>query len=133
MAKHRVGRLAGEIQKEVAQIISRDLKDPRLDMVSVVAVEVAPDGCSARLFISPMAGSDFNKKEVQDALQSAKGYIRRQLGQRLKVRAMPELYFEVDESIARGISMTQIINEQIAEDVAAAVDRPPMDESIYED
>ena len=133
MAKHRVGRLAGEIQKEVAQIISRDLKDPRLDMVSVVAVEVAPDGCSARLFISPMAGSDFNKKDVQDALQSAKGYIRRQLGQRLKVRAMPELYFEVDESIARGISMAQKINEQIAEDTAAAADRPPIDESIYED
>jgi len=131
MAKHRASRLAGEIQKVIAEIITRELKDPRLAFVSVTAVSVAPDGCSAHVYLSPLSGAAPPLQEMEQALASAKGFIRRALGQRLKVRNVPELYFHLDESIARAIRMTSLIDQQIAADEAAARNRPPLDEGIY--
>ena len=132
MSSHRVERLAGEIKKEVASILDRDIKDPRLEMVSVVAVDIAPDGCSARIFISPLMTS-FDKRQIGLALESAKGYIRRELGKRLKTRVIPELYFQVDESIAYGVRMIKKLEEQIAADNKAAEGRPPFEEGIYKE
>ncbi len=130
MAKYKQGRLAGEIQKEISQILSRELTDPRLSLVSVIDVTVAPDGCSAKVYISPLKG---DIAEIKEALASAKGFIRRSLGQRLKARTVPELYFQVDESIAYGIRMAGVIDKQIEADQIAAEGRPPMDESIYKE
>ena len=56
MVSRRVGRLSGELQKEIASILSREIKDPRLTQLSVVSIDIAPDGCSARVYLSPMAG-----------------------------------------------------------------------------
>lgn len=133
MAKYRSGRLAGEIQKEVAEILSRELKDPRLNMATVVDVSVAPDGCSAKIYISPMTGAGHDAAQMKQALESAKGFIRRELSRRLQVRNVPELYFHVDESIARAIRMTGLIERQIAADEAAAKNRPPQEEGIYKE
>lgn len=132
MTNHRVERLAGEIQKEVARILEREIKDPRLGMVSVVAVDIAPDGCSARVFISPL-GNNADKKSVAAALKSAKGYIRRELGKRLKTRIVPELYFQVDESIAYGVRMIKLVEAQVAADAKAAEGRPPFDKQAYKE
>jgi len=132
MANHRVQRLAGEIQKEVGNILDRDIKDPRLDMVSVLSVDIAPDGCSARIHVSALRPEGYDKKGVIAALESAKGYIRRELGRRLKTRIIPELYFNVDESIAYGVRMMKVIDDQIAADEKAAEGRPEMDMDIYE-
>jgi len=131
MANHRVQRLAGEIQKETAAILSRDVKDPRLGMVSVTGVEIAPDGCSCHIHISPMLpeGSDLNG--VRAALESAKGYIRRELGLRLKTRIIPELYFQVDDNIAYAIRMQQLIMDQVSADEEAAQGRLPEDPDKY--
>ena len=133
MSKRRAARLAGEIQREVARIISRELKDPRLAMASVVDVSVAPDGCSAKIYISPMSGADHDVDELRQALASAQGFIRSALSRRLQVRSVPELYFHVDESIAHAIRMTSLIDKQIAADEAAAQGRPPLEEGIYKD
>ena len=132
MSKHRAGRLAGEIQKVTAEIITRELKDPRLALISVTAVEVAQDGCSAHIYLSPLTGAAQPEKMVA-AIASAKGFIRRALSQRLQVRNVPELYFHLDESIARAIRMTSLINKQIAADEAAARNRPPLKEDAYKD
>lgn len=132
MTSHRVERLAGEIKKEIAAILDREIKDPRIGMVSVVSVNIAPDGCSARVFISPMM-SNIDKKQMAAALDSAKGYIRRELGRRLKTRVVPELYFQVDESIAYGVEMIKKVEEQIAADQQAAANRPPFDEAVYKE
>ena len=132
MAKHRVERLAGEVQKEVADILNREIKDTRLGMVSVVAVDIAPDGCSARIYVSPMM-NDSDKQGVEAALNSAKGYIRRELGKRLKTRTIPELFFQVDESIAYGVRMSHIVEEQVAADERAAQGRPPIEEGTYKE
>ena len=67
------------------------------------------------------------------ALESAKGYIRRELGKRLKTRVVPELYFQVDESIAYGVRMIKKVEDQIAADNKAAEGRPPLDEGVYKE
>jgi ribosome-binding factor A len=133
MAKYRASRLAGEIQREIAAIIVRELKDPRLAFVSVAAVNVAQDGCSAHIYLSPLSGDAPPLAEMEQAVASAKGFIRRALGQRLKTRNVPELYFHLDESIARAIHLTNLINKQIAADEEAALNRPPLEEGIYKD
>lgn len=131
MTNHRVQRLAGELQKEIASILDREIKDPRLAMVSVVSVQIAPDGCSAHIHVSSMRPEGAAKGDIRAALDSAKGYIRRELGKRLKTRIIPELFFHVDESIAYGVRMMKVIEEQIAADEAAAAGRPPEDPDKY--
>lgn len=133
MAKHRTKRLAEEIKREVAGIISREIKDPRLSMASVVDVSVAPDGCSAKVYVSLMSGANHDAAGMKTALESAKGFIRHSLSRSLHVRNVPELYFHVDESIANAIHMTNLIDKQIAADEAAAKGRPPLEEGIYKD
>ena len=130
MANHRVERLGGEVRREVADILDHDIKDPRLGFVSVVSVDIAPDGCSAHIYVSPMAGGN-PASEVEQALTSAGGYIRRELGKRLKTRMVPELYFHVDDSIAYGVRMSGVIDRQIAADDAAAQSRAPEDPDKY--
>jgi ribosome-binding factor A len=132
MANHRVERLAGELKKELSNILNKDIKDPRLGMVSIVSIDIAPDGCSARIYISPLL-NDAKHQDVAAALESAKGYIKRELGKRLKTRMIPELYFHVDQSIAYGVEMIQKVDRQIERDQKAAADRPAFDETIYKD
>ncbi|MCL1906072.1 MAG: 30S ribosome-binding factor RbfA [Clostridiales bacterium] len=131
MAKHRASRLAGEIQKEIAAIIARELKDPRLAGLSVISVDVAKDGCSAHIYLSPLSVPAPPSAEIEQAIDSAKGFIRRALSQRLQVRNVPELYFHLDASIARAIRMTGLIDAQIAADEEAARGRSPIDENTY--
>ena len=130
MVNHRVERLGGEVKREVADILDHDIKDPRLGFVSVVSVDIAPDGCSAHVYVSPLAG-DAAKKDVEAALASACGYIRRELGRRLKTRIVPELFFHVDTSIAYGVRMSGVIDRQIASDDKAAAERPPEEPGKY--
>ncbi len=132
MSSHRVARLGGELKREIAAILEREVKDPRLEMVSVVAVNIAPDGCAAHIYVSPLSAAH-SKDEVAAALGSAAGYIRRELGHRLKTRSIPELFFHVDESIAYGVRMTTAIERQIEADEQAAAGRPPEDPDKYKD
>ena len=132
MPNHRVERLGGEVRREVADILDHEIKDPRLGFVSVVSVEIAPDGCSAHIYVSPM-DSQADKTAVAAALSSATGYIRRELGRRLKTRVIPELYFHVDSSIAYGVRMSGVIARQIAADRQAAADRPPEEPGKYQE
>jgi len=133
MAKYRANRLAGEIQKITAEIIARELKDPRLAAVSVSAVNVAADGCSAHIYLSPLSGDMAPPAEMEQAIASAKGFIRRSLSQRLQVRNVPELYFHLDESIAQAVRLTGLIAKQIAADEEAARNRPPLQEGVYKE
>lgn len=130
MPNHRVERLGGEVKREVADILDHQVKDPRVGFVSVVAVDMAPDGCSAHIYVSPL-DSNAHQDDLARALNSAAGYIRRELGRRLKTRVVPELYFHVDNSIAYGVRMSGVIDRQIAADEGAAKDRPPQEPGVY--
>lgn len=104
-------RINTEVQKELSILISREIKDPRINpMTSVVAVEVAPDLKTAKVFISVMGDND-SKVSTLRGLKSAASFMRGQLARTLNLRNTPELTFVIDNSIEYGIHMSKLIDE----------------------
>lgn len=125
-------RINGEVQKVLAEIIRKDLKDPRIDpWTSVVAVEVAPDLKSCKAWISVLGGEEASQKTLE-GLNSAMGYIRRQLAKIINLRNTPEITFVMDQSIAYGVNMSHKIDEVIAGDLEAARERGEITEDESE-
>ena len=124
MKKIRTERIGAEIQKELSKIIRDDLNDPRLSgaaTVSVIEVRVTNDLSFADCYISVL-GDNAKKDDVLDALNQAKGYIKMLIGDRMRLRSMPEFRFKLDESIEYGAYMEKLIKETIAKDERAHED-----------
>jgi len=112
----RTSRISEEMRKEISSIIMNELKDPRMpSMVSVVSVNVTKDLRHAKVYISVL-GSEEDKKNAQEGLKSAAGFIRREVGHRMQLRYTPEMHFEIDDSIEHGVYMTKLINETVKGD-----------------
>lgn len=104
-------RVNGEVQKELSNIIRGGIKDPRVaPMTSVVAVEVAPDLKTCKAYISVL-GDEKAQEDTIKGLQSAEGYIRRELARKLNMRNTPEIKFVMDQSIAHGVAMSKMIDD----------------------
>ena len=104
-------RVNGEVQRELSNIIRGGIKDPRVaPMTSVVAVEVAPDLKTCKAYISVL-GDEKAQEDTIKGLQSAEGYIRRELARKLKMRNTPEIKFVMDQSIAYGVAMSKMIDD----------------------
>lgn len=104
-------RVNGEVQKVLSTLISREIKDPRINpMTSVIAVEVAPDLKTAKVFISVL-GDKESKDNTLRGLKSASSFMRGQLAKTLNLRNTPELTFVIDTSIEYGAHMSKLINE----------------------
>lgn len=112
----RTDRVAQEIQKEVAMIIQREVKDPRLGMVTVNAVEVTRDLAYATVYVTFFTLEDQNVDEAVEVLNEASGYVRGILAKRIKARIMPELRFVYDKSLVEGVRMTNLVNQAVASD-----------------
>jgi ribosome-binding factor A len=115
---YRPGRIGEEIRRIISAMLLRDLKDPRLQngLLSITAVDVTKDHSYATVFISfvsadiPEDENDERKKEILDAFNSAKGFIKRELGKDLELRHIPELIFKIDTSLEYGRHMDKIID-----------------------
>lgn len=104
-------RVNVEVQRELSNIIRGGIKDPRVaPMTSVVAVEVAPDLKTCKAYIS-VFGDDKVASDTIKGLQSAEGYIRRELARNLNMRNTPEIKFVIDQSIAYGVAMSKMIDD----------------------
>ena len=104
-------RVNMEVQRELSSILRDGIKDPRVaPMTSVVAVEVAPDLKTCKAYISVL-GDEKAQQDTVEGLQSAEGYIRRELAHRLNMRNTPEVKFVLDQSIEYGVSMSKKIDE----------------------
>ena len=104
-------RINGEVQKVLSTLISREIKDPRINpMTSVVAVEVAPDLKTAKVYISVL-GDDESKENTKKGLKSAASFMRGQLAKTLNLRNTPELTFVIDNSIEYGVNISRLIDE----------------------
>ena len=109
-------RINGEVLKELSNIIRSDLKDPRIHpMTSVMAVEVAPDLKTCKAYISVL-GEKQVKEETMKGLNSAVGFIRRELAKNLNLRNTPEIRFLLDESIEYGVHMSKMIDDVTKKD-----------------
>ena len=104
-------RVNTEVQRELSNIIRGGIKDPRVaQMTSVVSVEVAPDLKTCKAYISVLGNEEAQQNTVK-GLQSAEGYIRRELAHTLNMRNTPEIKFVLDQSIEYGVMMSKKISE----------------------
>jgi len=111
----RTDRISEEIKKEISAIIQYELKDPRLpQMISVTGVDVTKDLRYAKVYVSVL-GSENEKQDAITGLKSAAGFIRREIGRRIQLRYTPEIIFELDNSIERGVYINKLINETLQE------------------
>lgn len=111
MAKHRIDRISEEVKRVISDIIRNDLNDPRISQfTSVVSAEVTQDLRYAKVFISVL-GNDEEKQSTLKGLNSAAGFIRRELGKNIELRYSPEIMFELDRSIEHGAYINKLLNE----------------------
>jgi ribosome-binding factor A len=108
----RATRLAEQIQRDLAQLIRLEVKDPRVGLVTVTDVEVSRDLSHAKVFVTALAGEQAALESIA-ALTRASGFLRRRLAQALKTRTVPELHFVYDESVERGARLSRLIDEAV--------------------
>ena len=106
----RKDRVNEQIRRELADLIRRELKDPRVGMVSITEVEVTPDYAHARVYFSSLAGSE-KIAEVEEGLKKASSFLRRELFRRIRIHTTPELHFIHDRSLERGADLSALIDE----------------------
>ncbi|WP_300000457.1 30S ribosome-binding factor RbfA [uncultured Cedecea sp.] len=120
MAKEfgRPQRVSQELQKEIAIILQREIKDPRLGMMTTVSgVEVSRDLAYAKVFVTFLNDKDEDAvKEGIKVLQDASGYIRSLLGKAMRLRIVPELTFFYDNSLVEGMRMSNLVSNVIRHD-----------------
>ena len=104
----RVQRVALQIQQEVSVMLTRNVKDRRIGFVTVTGVELSPDLRYAKIFVSAM-GSEKEKEETLVALNHAAGWIRRELGQRIRMKFLPEIVFRTDTSLDYGEKIERLL------------------------
>ena len=112
----RTDRVGQQIQKEIAIILMREIKDPRLSMTTVSAVEVTRDLAYAKVFVTFYNDNSEDIKASLEVLADAEGYIRSLLGKRLRARIMPHLRFVYDSSMSEGVRMSALVDQAVASD-----------------
>lgn len=112
---HRIEQVNSLIRQEISQLLQRQVKDPRLDnFIAVTEVSTSADLKYAKVFVSRIGGEE-EKQETLSVLASASGFFRRELAKRLKLRYIPQLSFQWDDSIERGDHLLQLIDGVISE------------------
>lgn len=117
MAKHsksipgRGQRVADQIQRDLAELIAKEVKDPRVGMVTLTEVQLTPDYAHAKIYFTTLADSPEAVQHTLTGLRKASGFLRNQLGRRLTIHTLPELHFIHDTSTTRGMALSRLIDE----------------------
>ncbi|TDL89596.1 30S ribosome-binding factor RbfA [Vibrio vulnificus] len=117
----RSNRVGEQMKKELSEIIGRKIKDPRIGFVTVTDVAVTGDLQQATVYISVLGDQEQREKTLQ-GLAKAKGFMRSEIGQRIRLRKTPELFFEFDESVDYGNRIESLISQINSEDKPAEKD-----------
>lgn len=114
----RTLRVADQIQRELADLIQNEIKDPRVcHHATITTVEITRDYSYAKVFYTTLCTPEENFL-VEKGLEHAKGFLRTHLAHRMKLRITPQLHFVFDESVERGVRLSKLIDEAIAQDKA---------------
>jgi ribosome-binding factor A len=108
----RADRVSEQIRRDLAEIIQTELKDPRVGMISLTAVELTPDYAHAKVFFTTLEASHL--PEIERGLSRAAGFLRHELGRRIHIHTLPELRFIHDDSLEKGASLSRLIDEATA-------------------
>jgi ribosome-binding factor A len=109
----RAARIADQIHRDLSSLIREEVKDPRVGLVTITAVEVNRDLSHAKVYVSSLAEAASAEQSVE-ALQHAAGFLRSQLSRTLKIRSVPQLQFLYDASVERGVRLSHLIDEAVA-------------------
>jgi ribosome-binding factor A len=109
----RRARIADQIQRELAESIRLELRDPRVGLITLTGVELSGDQSHAKVFFTVL-GAESAARDAAQGLQRAAGFLRSHLAHRLTTRKVPELHFEFDESVERGVRLSRLIDEAVA-------------------
>ncbi|MEN3109870.1 30S ribosome-binding factor RbfA [Uliginosibacterium paludis] len=117
MAKEfsRSARVAEQIKRELAELIRLEVKDPRVGFISLTDVELTPDYAHAKIFFTSMQGEE-GLDAILTGLRRASGFLRRELGRRVRIHTTPELHFVYDRSVEHGSYMSALIDRAVADD-----------------
>jgi ribosome-binding factor A len=107
--KYRKDRLEELIKRIVAEIIMRELKDPRIGFVTITGVELNKDYTEAKIGVS-ILGSSTDVRKSMEGIRSSSGFVQKLLGKELKIRNLPRVYFYLDKSVEEGVDMVNMIN-----------------------
>jgi ribosome-binding factor A len=111
----RTSRLADQIQRDLAELIRLEVKDPRVGLVTLTGVDLSSDHTHAKIHFTVM-GDQVRVAEATTGLQRASGFLRSALAHGLKTRTVPELHFHYDESVAHGSRLSQLIDDAVRSD-----------------
>ena len=115
----RSERVNEQIRRELADLIRTGIKDPRLAahmmLVTLTDVEVTADYAHAKVFYTSLSGAE-HRAAVDQGLKNAAGFLRRELGRRVRIHHIPELHFHYDESVERGTHLAHLIDEAVKSD-----------------
>lgn len=110
----RSDRVAEQVRRELADLLQFEVKDPRIDMVTITEVEVSGDMAHAKIFYSaPVQDNSQAMAELQKGLEKSAGFLRSQLGKRMLLRTVPQLHFIYDTSIDQGMKISRLIDEAL--------------------
>jgi ribosome-binding factor A len=110
-APNRAFKVADQIQRDLTELIARELKDPRVGMVTIQAVEVTPDYAHAKIYFSMLTG---DVTETTEALNQAAGFLRNGLFKRLHIHTVPTLHFQFDRTTERAADMNALIAKAVS-------------------
>ncbi len=111
----RTLRVADQIQRELADLLHHEIKDPRVGLITVTAVEVTRDYGHAKVYYTTLGNQEENFL-VEKGLEHASGFLRTNLSHRMKLRVVPQLHFIYDESVERGVRLSCLIDEAVAQE-----------------
>jgi len=114
-SSQRARRVGDEIQRELAELLRTEVKDPRVGMVTVTHVDVAADMAHANVHVTNLAGREHADESIA-ALGRTAGFLRSALAHRLKLYTVPQLHFVYDDSIESGLELGRLIDEAVASD-----------------
>jgi ribosome-binding factor A len=113
MSTARGARIADQIQRSLAELIRTEVRDPRVGLVTLTGVELSRDQSHAKVFYTVM-GSGPEVEAAGEGLARAAGFLRSELAHQLTIRKVPELHFEFDDSVERGVRLSRLIDEAVA-------------------
>jgi ribosome-binding factor A len=113
MANKRIARLNEQVRRELTFLLQRDVRDPRIGIVTVTDVEVSPDLYHAKVFYSVM-GSDEDRASAAEGLRAAAGFLRTEIARRMHTRRAPELHFTYDDTLQHAMHIEKLLQEALA-------------------
>lgn len=111
----RSQRVAEQIRRDLAELIRLEVKDPRVGLISLTEVEISPDFSHCKVYFSSMRGEE-GLDEILAGLRRASGFLRRELGKRIRIHTLPELHFHYDKSVLEGSRLSALIDETVRAD-----------------